>query len=778
MTEHESVSYDFQANGVRDVVQAFQTVEQSMLRAEKLSIESARREQQRRLEVLQDGLKRRGSLEKASLEQLYLEQKGLANREKKLFDMRLAEGKNLADRTKDEAKKLTQYLGHLAEEQTSKAREEAHKQEQIARDLAARRRQFAERIGGAAVSSVGSMASTAASWGGAALTLGGALSVTTAAQKYLGAESASISLANSMYNPNDKEQQAWLRSQGKTRFDDKAIMSLAGQAQAASGIGKDQLASGWQDYIAKSSDWKSVATKEGQGTLVELAKMAKATGTDFGQLMSAAGSLRVQNESLKPDEMLQMMRVIIGQGKMGAVEMKDLASHASVVTSGAGSYAMNQTDAQKALLGLSQIAIRTSGSPAEAATAVARFSSDVQHKSKDMKKSFGIDAIADKKTGALKAPSELLADIFEKTQGNSAKFGEGKGNVGLGRESVRIAQALMPTYKAAVDIAKGKGVKDDKELAKVGAEAVRKEVQKFEKAGYDQKDIDEDLKRTLAGTQERFNKVIIDLTEKLESRVVPYLEKLAAALEKNAPELERFMGALDKVATWLVENPWSGLGAAVTAKITADIGAAALGTAVKDTLTTLIANSMGGAAGANGAKALGGAGLGTAGAVAAMAVLTVDALYVTSAEIMEWKAAGRADGERVANDMKSGDMGRMQGASAELKEAHSKTSSVEVAAAYASKFAEYAAMTNPATLLAQLGGKAAGGYISEKITGKPTHDRALEVLRAKDLIDTYDLQMQVTKAVANGVRDGHADGKADPGHPSRTGSMTSPQRKP
>lgn len=769
MTEHETVSYDFQANGVRDVVQAFQTVENVMLRAERVSIDSARREALKRLETSRDGAKKRVELEKKANEDIAAQDKLRLSRHQAHQNARTEIDKRHTQKRKDAEIEMYRELERMAEEH---ARKKAQIEEKAHRDMVARRKQYAQLIGGAAVGSVGSMASTAASWGAAALTLGGGLSVTNAAQKYMSAESASISLANSMFNPNDKEQQAWLKKSGRARFDDKAIMALAAKTQASSGIDKADLAKGWQDYIAKSSDWKAVATQEGQGTLMELAKMAKATGTDFGQLMSAAGSLRVQNEKLAPDEMLQMMRVIIGQGKMGAVEMKDLASHASVVTSGAGSFAMGQTAAQKALLGLSQIAIRTSGTPAEAATAVARFSSDVQHHSKEMNKTFGIDAIADKKTGALHSPSEILAQIFEKTGGNTAKFGEGRGNVGLGRESVRIAQALAPTYQMAVQEAKNKGVKDDKQLAKIGSEAVRKEVQKFERAGYDQKDIDEDLKRVLSGTQERFDKVVRDLTDKLEARVVPFLEKLAAALEKNAPELEHFMDALAKIATYLVENPWKGIGAAVSTKLVTDIGSAAVGKAVGDALSTLIGNSIGANAGAGSLR-----GLGSAGAIAAAVTLQVDALYVTTAEILEWKSAGQRDGKETADRMKSGDAEQRAIAVATLKDAHSKSSSVEVAAAYAAKFSDYAALINPVTAPGFLLGKYGTEAAAEKITGKKASDRALEVLKAKDLIDTYDVQMKVSHAIAQGVRDGVANAKSDPLHPTRVGPLTSPPRQ-
>lgn len=764
----ETVVYDFRANGIREVQQAFQSVEQAMLKAEKAALDSARREALGRLNIANETSKKRIELEKKALGEITNEEKLLVSRHEAHAKAREELTRRSVKKRKDEELDLYRSLAKLEEEHTKKLADEAKKRAQIEadhiRDITQRRRQFASTVSGAAVGSVRSMIGATMQVGAAALTLGGGLSVTAAATRAMSAENASVALANSMFNPNDKEQQAWLAKNGKGgRFDNKQIIGLASRAQALYGIDKDELARGWQDYVAKSSDWKAIATPEGQQTMLELAKYSKATGTDFGQLMGAAGSLRVQNENLKPNEMLEMMRAIIGQGKMGAVEMKDLAAHASVVTSGAGSYGMEHKKAQQALLGLSQIAIQTSGSPAEAATAVARFGSDVQHHAKDMKSNFGIDAIADKKTGALKSPSEILAEIFEKTGGNTAKFGEGKGNVGLGRESVRIANALAPKYREAVDTARAKGEVDETKLAHIGAEAVRNYVQRFENAGYDKKNIDEDLTRVMATTSERFNKVTKDLLEKLEARVIPFLEKLAVVLEKDAPQIEKFMNALAKAANWLAENPWEGIGAVIAGKLTADIAAAAVGQKVQETLTTLIKNSMGAGSAAGSPGALGGVGIGTAGLIAAGATMQISALYADVMEVKQWRDAGKAEGESIAAAMKSGDPDRVAAAKTRLNEANDQASTIRTIASYINTGIN--TYSDALTFGASRGLRTAGESAVESVTGRKYKDQNLETLKAKELIDAYDIKMTTSKAIREGIQEGASS--ANPNSPHR-----------
>lgn len=793
MTERETVSYDFQANGVRDVVQAFQTVEQVMLRAEKASVESARREALRRLEVTREGGRRRASEEKKTFEQISQQEANLLSKSVATANARDEIAKRSAQKRKDTELALYKDLERMASDH---ARKVAQIEEEAHRKTIERRRQYAQLVSGAATGAVRSMASTAASWGGMALSIGGGVTVASAAQKAMSSEASSISLANSMFNPNDDDQKAWFAGDGKSskfakngRFDKQALMGLAGQISASSGLDKATLASGIQSYVAKSSDWKTVVDPGDQQTLFDLAKLAYATDTQFSDVMQTAGSLKVQNKGLKSKEMMEMMYSIVGQGKAGSIEMNEVAKYGSTITNSSGKYAGDQGAAQRKLLGLVQVSARAAASGADAATGVARFGGDVAKKAKENEAKYGMKVMD--ANGQLYAPSQILSEYFRVTKGNTTKMGEGHGNLGLGMESIKVAMGVAGTYQAEVanaragkgnaDILKKLGLSGKKKLteddiARIGAEAVRRDVAQLENAGYDKKTINRDAAEKAAGLQERFDKVTRELSAKLETRVVPFLEKLAVALEKNSPQIDRFMSALDKVANFILENPWSSLGIAVTAKITGSIAEAMIGDAVKNTLTSALEKSMGVSAGnaAGGAGAQGGAG---ALAYVALPALSVAALYADVVDIKNWKESGQKDGATAAALMQSGDPAQQAQAVGILKGQRELGSTPMVLGAY------LAQATQMLSDFTTGGATRAGRYLTdqgvEKVTGKKARDYGLESLRAKDLIDTYDLKMQISRTIADGVRSGVADAKgaADPSHPSRQGPQTSPQRK-
>jgi hypothetical protein len=107
-------------------------------------------------------------------------------------------------------------------------------------------------------------------------------------------------------------------------------------------------------------------------------------------------------------------------------------------------------------------------------------------------------------------------------------MGEGKGNLGLGMESIKVAMGSSGVYSAAIsearlgnvsaDIRKKLSLGDkksfsEKELNLIGSESVRKDIRKLEDAGYDKKNIDVDHAAVMATTQERYNKVTRDAVQ-------------------------------------------------------------------------------------------------------------------------------------------------------------------------------------------------------------------------------------------------------------------------
>lgn len=613
MAETEDFGFNFEAGGIADVQKAFATIEQSVLRLEKIASTSASRETRARIAEAVKTSRKRDAVEQALTKDLEKAERDRlaahvrAEREKIKATVsgtneRARALKNLVSETKATEQAITRVVKN---EVAARVRADIDGQEKVRQ----RRKDFAKTAGGFVGGSVSTTLGTIASVGGQALALGGGLSLGGAIQKGMSAETASVSLANSMFNPNDKEQQEWLAKNGKGgRFDANALLNVAKTAQASSGIDKSDLLAGFQSYMAKSGDWSFMTTDAGKGTLKQLAELAKATDTDFGNVMNTAGSLKAQNAGLSPEEMMRTMYSIVGQGKTGSIEMSDVAKYGSTITAGAGKYQGDQSAAQQRLLGLVQISGRAASSGADASTAVARFGQDVSKKAEANEAAFKKEGfkVSDAK-GQLMKPSEILEQYFRVTEGNTTKMGEGAGNLGLGQESIKVAMGEAGIYQAATTRAKLKGDVDkdirarlglgdrtkftDKEIAAIGGAAVRKDVEKLENATYDKGTIDRDLVEKQKTQAERFTRVVAQLSDTAEARALPFVERLATALEKNAPNVDRFINGMSRIAEYVVENPLRGLGALVAGKVATDLASAGIGKAASAGIEAVLAKT-------------------------------------------------------------------------------------------------------------------------------------------------------------------------------------------
>ena len=407
-------------------------------------------------------------------------------------------------------------------------------------------------VGGA----ISGVAGTAIRLGAGALALGGGFGLADAVTSSLSAERAAIAVSNSAYLPGVNQ-----------RVDPATIMAQAKAVQATTNIDKGELLEGLQGYVAKSSDLAG-----GMQNMDFFARLAKGSGTKFSDITNAAGMLVTQNEGLKnnPDQLRSMLRDIVGQGKLGAVEISDLASIAGKVTASSGMYGGDQATTQRRLLGLSQIAIKTSGSPEEAATTVSRLGSDaLAHQ--DALKHAGVQ-VADA-GGKLLDPATILANVMAKTGGNLGTIG----GLGFGERSIRMFEALSPTYEQAERARKGSG-----------GEAVRTEVNRFANAGYSDADMNADFAATMKARGEALEAAVTRIREVLADKAAPMLDRFAEKLPDLLPKIEMIIDETAKLASWLADNPLQGAIAVLGAAIVKDVAAAGIGKGVTAALVGLV----------------------------------------------------------------------------------------------------------------------------------------------------------------------------------------------
>ena len=548
-----SVVVDFQVAGISKVQQAFATVEKASIKADKARTQAEKTGSKEREQIL---------VKETREKERELQKLG---READKWRKEEIRGAEKAERAKIiEVERSTRMMSQIRERSATMAgqiaRREADAEIREIKRVAEARGRFRKAIGSAGVNSVKGMAGTAIGMAGGALALGGGFAIADAVSGYRSADRAAVMTSNAGYIP------------GQTpRVDPKIIMAQASAIAIKTGLDKTDVIGGLGTYADRSSDLAG-----GMRNLDFFSKLSKGSGANFGEVMDAAGMMKAQNANLSDTEMQNMMRGIVGQGKLGAVSFKELAHSAAVTTSTSGMYAGNQAENQRKLLGLQQIAVKTAGSSDDAATVVSRFGSDIMAHTPLLKK-HGVTATDSQ--GQLLDAGTILGQMFDKSGGNLNTMHE---MGGLGKESVKLAEALAPVYRLAEATKKGSG----------GA-AVTAEVSKYEKAGYSQEDIDKDFSEVMKTSTERMDLATTQIKEILETKLAPYLERFAAALPGLMPKIEHLIDAFDTLAKMFLDNPIKGVGAVIAAKLTADVGKAALGELLKN----IIAQAAGGKTG-------------------------------------------------------------------------------------------------------------------------------------------------------------------------------------
>jgi len=118
-------------------------------------------------------------------------------------------------------------------------------------------------------------------------------------------------------------------------------MSQALQVGGETGTDANAALEGLSKFVGKTGDLKL-----GRELMKDLAVYAKATGTELDDMTDAAADVAtaLPEAADKNKQVLAVMRAIAGQGKLGAVEVKDLASQMAKLAANAGQFEGSAAD--------------------------------------------------------------------------------------------------------------------------------------------------------------------------------------------------------------------------------------------------------------------------------------------------------------------------------------------------------------------------------------------------------------------------------------------------
>lgn len=444
------------------------------------------------------------------------------------------------------------------------------------------REAFRQRFAGAAFSGVSRGVSAigrgVAATAGVASQLGGGFSIADSVKEVAELERSAVRFSNAAYMGTG------------SRIDPKALQAQAKAASIATGISPNELMAGAHAFLAKTG-----APGESMANMRLFGEIATGTGASIEDVAKAAGTLRVQNKDLTGEGMKSILLQTVRQGQKGSIEFSDLATAIGKITRTSSGYVGKQEKTQAELLGIAQLGMATMSDPRDVATSLAGIESDTKKHWQKMQGALGPNTF-DKMGRITTGPSEFIANVMEKTGGDTRKLQE----LGFGKQAMKYFQALAPEFQEAGGGAAGK----DKILTKM-REAVAEPMSDSE--------LKDNVKTVLNTSAAQFETSMTQLKVAVGEQLMPEFVKLAGVLKDSLPALKSVLQVLVRFASWAEGHPFAAITGVLAASITRSVAEAGL----KQILEKSVAQSIGS-----------GGGIAVAGATIAItsAILAIEAI--------------------------------------------------------------------------------------------------------------------------------------------------------
>ena len=385
-------------------------------------------------------------------------------------------------------------------------------------------------------------------------------------------EARAADLSNAAYDPTKPEGR---RSPGSIVSQARAIGDMAG-------FDPEKVIEGLQAFVGKTGDLKT-----GEAALEDMARLARATGTNLEDMVGAAGEAALalgdvgpgkafETNAQKAQALSDVLRVLAGQGKIGAIEMRDLAQYGGRLAAASRQFGGDAKKNMGDMGALAQISKQEGGGAINAAEAAMSVSGLVNTlKTNARQKEFeaaGVKTMdADKNFLPVR---EILKNAAAAAVGDPTKFKKMFANVVGGKAADPSNRAYREAYNKELAASK-----DKKKADAAGRSAIDEMFDRFSKGIGEQEEKESfGVRMKTAEVQvQQFNNELSKIGGQIAERVLPQLQKLAPYVVSAAEAFAKFV-------SFAAENP----GTAITGAIVASIGKAALGSAVSGALSKLM----------------------------------------------------------------------------------------------------------------------------------------------------------------------------------------------
>lgn len=375
------------------------------------------------------------------------------------------------------------------------------------------------------------------------------------------------------------------RGPGERGADPEQLRKQFTQTGIETGIAPEDLAAGAQSYVAKTGDLPAA-----MANLRTFALTAQATGASVSDIASAAADLSQKFDIKSVEDMGNALAVLTFQGKRGAFELKDIAEQFPEMAAAAQRAGMSGVKGMQTLGGLAQIARQSTGSGAEASTAVQMMLTQLTTKAADLHsgKALGgrtVDVFegGNPENKARDIPT-VLAEVISKSHGNQTELAK--------LFDVRGIRAVSPFIKTYRDAAKAAGPKaTDAQREEAGRVAVLKQIQDASATGGTFKDLKVDAADAMKSASVQWEVVMMRLKAAMSESLLPAVERLVPELSQLVPVVADTTRSIVRLAEWLSKNLFTGLGLLVGGALVTEIAKAGISAAISRAIAASVAGS-------------------------------------------------------------------------------------------------------------------------------------------------------------------------------------------
>lgn len=406
-------------------------------------------------------------------------------------------------------------------------------------------------------------------------------------------ESLAVALAQSGF-----QEHATPGTPAATRVDPQALQNEAFTIAQKTAFDPTDILKAGRAFVGVTGDLDQ-ARKLMQG----LATISKATDSNIEDVARAAAKVNATLEDTpdKAEKTLAITRLLAGQGKLGAMEMRDYAKAVGVIAGTAGGFAGDRTENIAELSAMAQQSVQSgfSKGPLQAATGIASFRNTLLKPArvKAFAKTFGVGQQRMAKMLSEMTPEQLVVESIRRSKGNAltmaSMFADTRGH--------SVVLPYEQIFRQAT------GGKTDKESVEKGVKAIEDAFDHLKKGAMTEAEANREAARQMESTKDKaqlFQNELDKLALEIQGKLQPTLERLA-------PKILEAVRGFGTFVEWAMDNP----GKLITAAIVGSIGKAAIGEAVAVSIQRLISGGGGGGTGGVGGKAggvLGAVGLGGA----------------------------------------------------------------------------------------------------------------------------------------------------------------------